>query len=240
MDENQVLEIIKTTSNLPLVKINREEFLTSEFGDTYSSILKDILDKGPYNAGVPLDVIDKKVKSSINLETTKATAISFAAGIPGGFAMVGTIPADITQFMGHSMRIVQKLVYLSGMPGFSSINDMTDEDAYLVLVYLGIMFGSGSAITALNQVAKHIGNHALKTLPKIALTKTVGYPALKQLLKFVGVKLTKDTFAKGVSKVVPILGGIASGGITLASIKIMSNRLYKELAKSRFDNSNGV
>lgn len=25
--------------------------------------------------------------------------------------MIGTIPADITQFMGHPLRIVQKLIY---------------------------------------------------------------------------------------------------------------------------------
>ena len=47
---------------------------------------------------------------SINYELNKVTAISAAAGIPGGFTMVGTIPADITQYMGHLLRIAQKLI----------------------------------------------------------------------------------------------------------------------------------
>lgn len=50
--------------------------------------------------------------------------------------MIGTIPADLTQFMGHSLRIVQKLAYLSGMPGFSSVDDMTDDEANMVLIYI--------------------------------------------------------------------------------------------------------
>ena len=48
----------------------------------------------------------------------------------------------------------------------------------------------------------------------------------------IGVKVTKDSFAKGISKAVPILGGIVSGGITYASMKPMGNRLSKVLSES--------
>lgn len=129
IEPEQVLSIIKTVSNIPTVKINREKYLRKEFSNDYSDIMDDILDKGPFSAGVPKEYIEKKAKAAINLEVTKATAISFAAGLPGGLAMIGTIPADLTQFMGHSLRIVQKLAYLSGMPGFSSVDDMTDDEA---------------------------------------------------------------------------------------------------------------
>lgn len=129
IEPEQVLSIIKTVSNIPTVKINREKYLIKEFSNDYSDIMNDILDKGPFSAVVPKEFIEKKAKDAINFEVTKATAISFAAGLPGGLAMIGTIPADLTQFMGHSLRIVQKLAYLSGMPGFSSVDDMTDDEA---------------------------------------------------------------------------------------------------------------
>ena len=48
----------------------------------------------------------------------------------------------------------------------------------------------------------------------------------------IGVKVTKDSFAKGISKAVPILGGIVSGGITYVSMKPMGNRLSKVLSES--------
>lgn len=237
MDENQILSVVKTVSGLSLVKIEREKFLSKEFGVEYSSILTDILTKGPYDAGIPLKVIRKKAKAAINFETSKASILSFMSGLPGGFAMLGTIPADLAQFMGHALRIVQKIAYLSGMPSFSSIDEMTDEEANMAIIYLGIMFGSGSASAILNEVCKKIGANALTKLPQVALTKVVGYQALKKLLKYVGIKLAKDTSIKGISKTIPIIGGIASGGVTFVSLKIVSNRLYEELAKIKLNNS---
>lgn len=237
IEPEQVLSIIKTVSNIPTVKINREKYLRKEFSNDYSYIMNDILDKGPFSAGVPKEFIEKKAKAAINFEVTKATAISFAAGLPGGLAMIGTIPADLTQFMGHSLRIVQKLAYLSGMHGFSSVDDMTDDEANMVLIYIGVMFVEANAVVALHQIAKHLAGVALKQIPKIALTRVVGYQTIKSLLRIVGVKLTKDLAAKSISKAIPILGGFASGGLTLATLKIMSNRLYKKLAEVRFKNN---
>ena len=99
------------------------------------------------------------------------------------------------------------------------------------------MFGEANAVLALHQIAKHLANVALKQIPKIVLTKVVGYQTIKSLLRIVGVKLTKDLAAKSISKAIPILGGFASGGLTLATLKIMSNRLYEKLAEVRFKNN---
>lgn len=199
--------------------------------------MNDILDKGPFSAGVPKEFIEKKAKAAINFEVTKVTAISFAAGLPGGLAMIGTIPADLTQYMGYSLRIVQKLTYLSGMPGFSSVDDMTDDEANMVLIYIGVIFGEANAVAALHHIAKHLASVALKRIPKIALTRVVGYHTIKSLLRIVGVKLTRDLTAKSISKAIPILGGFASGGLTLVTFKIMSNRLYEKLAEVRFNDN---
>ncbi|WP_157153263.1 hypothetical protein [Brachyspira murdochii] len=232
IEAEQVLSLIKTTSNLPAVKVDRKYYLLKEFSRDYSHIMNDIINKGPYDAGVPVEVIESKAKAAINFETNKATAVSFAAGIPGGFAMIGTIPADLTQFMGHTLRIAQKL----GMIGFSDADDMTDDEANMVLIYLGVMFGESQAVIALKTVAQHLAGLALKQLPKMALTKIIGWPTIKALLKLVGIKLTKDVAAKTAAKVIPILGGVALGGLTFASLKVMSNRLYDKLAESRFNN----
>lgn len=43
--------------------------------------------------------------------------------------------------------------------------------------------------------------------------------------------MTKDIFAKGVGKVIPILGGAISGGLTLATFKPMSHKLQKHLSE---------
>ncbi|WP_300743445.1 hypothetical protein [uncultured Brachyspira sp.] len=67
----QVLSLIKTTSNLPLVKVNREEYLAAEFAPLYPKLVEEILEKGPYEAGVPLEVIEKKAKAALIMKQEK-------------------------------------------------------------------------------------------------------------------------------------------------------------------------
>lgn len=46
-----------------------------------------------------------------------------------------------------------------------------------------------------------------------------------------GIKITKEIFANGVSKVVPVVGGVISGSLTFASFKPMAVKLKKHLSK---------
>ena len=68
-----------------------------------------------------------------NYETTKVSTLSFVAGLPGGIAMVGTIPADLTQYLGHIFRIVQKLAYLYGWEAFYSEEGYMDDGTANIL-----------------------------------------------------------------------------------------------------------
>ena len=73
---------------------------------------------------------------------------------------------------------------------------------------------------------------ALKKIPQKALTKTLYYPVIKRVLAIFGTKLTKNTFAKGISKAVPVVGGVFSGGINYVSMKPMATKLKIELGKN--------
>ncbi|MEM5773680.1 MAG: zinc ribbon domain-containing protein, partial [Anaerolineaceae bacterium] len=64
-----------------------------------------------------------------------------------------------------------------------------------------------------------------------ALTKTWYYPIVKKIAAMLGQKIVKESFAKGVSKAVPVLGGAISGGLTFATFKPMAHRLQKHLSK---------
>lgn len=46
--------------------------------------------------------------------------------------------------------------------------------------------------------------------------------------------MTKEVFAKGVSKAVPIIGGVVSGGITFATLRPMGMRLVDTLEEAHF------
>ena len=47
---------------------------------------------------------------------SKAAAVSFLAGIPGGLTLPATIPADLGQYYWHVVQLAQKLAYLYGWP----------------------------------------------------------------------------------------------------------------------------
>ena len=92
------------------------------------------------------------------------------------------------------------------------------------------MMGVGGAASSLSMFAKQIARPAIqKQIAKQALTKTVWYPVVKKTLAVVGVKVTKDSFAKTVTKVVPVAGGVISGGMTFVALKGQSARLRKHL-----------
>jgi hypothetical protein len=63
-----------------------------------------------------------------------------------------------------------------------------------------------------------------------ALTKGTIYPIVHKIASAIGVKMTKAVFTKGVGKIIPVVGAVASGGITYALFKPMSLKLKKYLA----------
>ncbi len=66
----------------------------------------------------------------------------------------------------------------------------------------------------------------------MALTKTFWYPIVKKIASWLGVKLTKDSMGKAVSKVIPLIGAAVSGTLTYATFKPMANKLKKELSQT--------
>lgn len=108
------VEFLKTVLRLRGVRIDRAQFLTSELqkrGIAITDIARAVEDN-PASAGVHMEVLDDIVSSSIALETRKSSALSFAAGLPGGLAMFGTVPADVTQYYVHAFRVMQKIAYV--------------------------------------------------------------------------------------------------------------------------------
>ena len=136
-------DIIQQAMKLPIVKVNREKFLHKELIRYYSEDVVNIaIKKNPAYAGIEKERIHEISKQVINYETNKVSAISFVAGMPGGFAMAATVPADIAQYFGYMIRVMQKLAYLYGFEDFE-LNEETisDETLNQIVVFLGVMFG---------------------------------------------------------------------------------------------------
>ena len=230
-EESLALNVINESLKLPFVRVNRKEFLVKTFGNDVADI-SNLIEQGP-TAFFSKNELDKKAQNRINSITAQSSAISFATGLPGGIAMAATIPADVAQFYGYSLKLAQEISYIYGFDDIWTGQGELSEDAKNTLIlYLGIMLGVSSAGSAARILSTKLSAQALKKLPQKALTKTVYYPIIKKVLAIFGTKLTKATFAKGVSKVIPVLGGAISGGLNYVSMKPMANRLKVELGQS--------
>ena len=175
--------------------------------------------------------MDDVAKRAISFETKKSSALSFAAGLPGGVAMLGTVPADVTQYYVHAFRVMQKLAYAYGWQSFlEDCSETDDETLGLMGAFLGVMLGIAGANGALTSFAATVARPAVqRTIASQALTKGTVYPVVKQVMRAIGVHVTKQGFAKTVSKVVPVVGGVVSGGLTFASLTVGSRKLMKQL-----------
>lgn len=231
--EKFAIEFLTRVIRLRGVRIDREHFLRAELhrrGIGTKTIDRAVAEN-PAAAGIEPDMLDRIASEVVEFETRKSTAMSFAAGLPGGFAMVGTIPGDITQFYIHAFRIMQKVAYVYGWREFlSDTDDIDDETLGKLTAFLGVMMGVGGASATVTNFAANIARPAIqRQIAGVALTKTAWYSPMKQVLRVIGVKLTKDSFAKAVTKAVPVAGGVISGGLTYTTLRIQSGRLIKHL-----------
>ena len=227
--------IVGASLAMPGAKVDRESFLRSQLmGYCEEEQIAKAIKDSPANAGISPELIDKLADACIKWQRYKASAISFATGIPGGWAMAGTLPADLVQFYWHAIVLAQQLAYLYGWPSILEDGEVDEETKLKITLLVGAMLGAAEAQKAIAEIAKRISEQMVRRLPRIALTKTAFYPVIKQIGRWIGINITKNTFARGAARIVPILGGFISGGLTSYMIKKMANRLKDHLKKTIF------
>lgn len=230
-NERLALKVLNESLKLPFIKIDRSEFLIKTFGEQVDDIQK-LIDEGP-QVFFSKEELDESAKKVINSNVLQSSSLSFASGLPGGFAMAATIPGDIAQFYGYSLKLAQEISYIYGYKNmWSEQGELTEDAKNTLILYLGVMLGVTSAGASVRILSNKLALQALKKIPQKALTKTMYYPIIKKVMAIFGAKLTKATFAKGVSKVIPVVGGVLSGSMNYLSLKPMANKLKDELGKS--------
>lgn len=233
----QAEDIIQQAVKLPLVRVNREKFLHKELVKYYpEETVQLAIERNPAYAGIDRKRVNEIARHVINYETNKVSAISFAAGLPGGFAMAATIPADIVQYFGFLIRTMQKLAYLYGFSDFElNEEEVSDETMNQIMIFLGVMFGVQGANAGVKKVAEAAAQKISRSLAQKALTKGTVYPIVKKIAQAVGIRMTKQIFAESVSKVVPVIGGVVTGGLSYVTFKPCAKKLqssFKDLPLS--------
>lgn len=120
-------DALTAAMKIPLAKVSRDKFLRKELIKYYpEEVVQLAIDKNPAYAGIPRWSVNKIAKEVISYETNKVSGLSFFAGLPGGVAMIGTIPADFAQYFGFMLRVMQNwLIYMALM----NLNSMRSRSA---------------------------------------------------------------------------------------------------------------
>ena len=226
--------VIKKASQLPLVKVDREQFLRKEFGD--SPYIEKIISDGPQTV-FSVDSLEKKANQIIKGSTKKTTVSSFFAGLPSNpAAALASAGIDITQYYGFAINLAQKISYIYGAKDFGNLSS-EDAEADITII-LGTMLGVDSARIALGNQVGVSGVKIGKRIAALPLTKTAWYPVLKRILKKIGIDITKKTVEKTIANSFSVAGAAISGGITWASFRPLGRRLsnvYVDILNGKYD-----
>lgn len=227
--------IMGAAMSLPGAKVERTAFLKSQLSSYCDERqVSAAIETRPIEAGIPPELIDKLADACIKSHVIKASSISFATGLPGGWAIAGTIPADLTQFYWHAIVLSQKLAYLYGWPDILEEGEADEETKLRITLLIAAMMGVQGANKLLTEVAERFAGEVIRRLPRQALTKTAWYPLIKQMGRWIGISVTKGTFARGVARVIPIAGGIFSAGFTAVTMRTMAHRLKSHLSELKY------
>lgn len=249
IDENgngeiDIEDIIIKGLKTPGIRINRADFLRKElFKNFPDETVESAVNFNPAYAKISPEEIDKIADEVIKFERNCVSGISTALGVPGGVAMVATIPADIAQYYGYMLRTVQKLMYLYGFPEIDTSekgHSFDSETMNILIICLGVMYGVNGANNALKAMARALANGVEKQLLNKALTKGAVYPIVKSVAKWFGVKMTKQVFAGFFKKAIPVAGGVIGGGLTYFSFKPCCEKLRENLKDTSLSNPNHV
>lgn len=223
--------VLRSAVSLPGSRVDRGAFLRKELSRRFDDeTVARAIETTPAKAGIPSSAVEALARACISRHRAGVSAASFGAGLPGGWWMAGTIPADVSQFLWHVLVILQKLAYLHGWPELFEGESGPDEETLLVLtVFVGTMLGAGTAGKLLGEIAEHVVAQVVTRLPKQALTRWGIYQLAKGVATWLGMRLTRQGFARGVAMAVPVLGGVISGAVTWLTFSAMSERLRRHL-----------
>src|SRR5256885_12324741 len=167
--------VLRTALLLPGAKVDRKAFLQRALSKHVTEkVLQSAIDTSPAKAGVSKNTIRRIATASIKWHRAGVSSVSFASGLPGGWWIAGTVPADMTQFFWHSLVILQKVAYLYGWPELFSEDselELDDETLLILTVFIGVMLGAESAAKVLSDIAERAAAPGLNRLPRGTLTK---------------------------------------------------------------------
>lgn len=219
----------------PGVRVDRESFLINLTSKRVTSPedQERLLTDGPGAFYTEAELLEMGRKAVLRINA-QSSGIAVLTGLPGGpIGIASGITVDTAQMLAYSIRLAQELAFIWGYSIFDDEDgeELDAADIEKLLLFVGAMFSVDGAAAGIRISSRALANQAARKLPRAALTRFAFYRITKKVLAVFGVKVTRGSFAKGVSKAIPVLGGVISGGLNYAAMRAGGHKLNAELAK---------
>jgi hypothetical protein len=228
--------LLRASLRIPGARVDRESFLRSQLKPRFDdATVEKAITTRPALAGITEDEINEMAKGCIGKHVIEVSGISFLAGLPGGWWAAGAIPADLAQFFWHAIVVCQKVAYLYGWPSLLEKKYGSDDENTLRLtLFIGVMMGAAGAPGVVKRLSERFSMNVENRLPRAALARAGIYNLAKQVGKWIGIHITRGSFSRVLAKIIPVLGGVISAGISAGLMIPMANRLKAHLMTLRF------
>ena len=153
--------------------------------------------------------LEQQVNSLIKWQTAKAGTSGFITGLGGAITMPLTVPANIASVIYIQIRMIAAIAYMGG--------HNIHSDRVKSLVYICM-----------------VGNGAKELLKDLSIKS--GERLVSKIIEKVSIKLAGkvgEKSATAVSKAIPVVGGVVSGGYD-----IVTTRIVGKIAKKIFIENN--
>ena len=226
-------EVLAQAIRLPGTGVSRAVYLAEVVSRKHPRLVQRAIETTPARAGLTDREIERIAKRSLGKDGRRTTALSFAAGIPGGVAGAVTIPADLVQFYGYLIRAIQKLTYLYGWRDLAFVDPAQTDvaTAAALVIMLGVMAGVEQANTALARLARLRASGADDMRLRTALAARAMQDEVNQISTEFTLRMANRLTGQVAGKAIPLVGGIVSGVITGSGFDEMAKRLLRELKR---------
>ena len=235
--KRQVEEFLIRAAGLPGIRVDRVKFLHNLLKKNYPDETWTAIGSTPAEAGLSPETLDKLADQVIRTETAGLCGISAATGIPKGWLILISLPADIAQYYAHMLRLVQKLDYIYGHRELSFENGKaTEETRQRLLLLTGVMYGQtdakGTISTISNAVSAKVQSKANGKMKKKVLTAK----PLQKATEFINEKVPFGKLITSTeAKYLPIGKMLASGVVSYTAFRNMAKRLKWYLSSTEED-----
>jgi hypothetical protein len=220
---------------LPMARVNREKFIQRLSTRELKGMNVQVALKKSPNSAYSQQAINKAAKKIIAKHALWVTLISAISAIPTGWMMIPFFIIDIIQFQIHVFAVSQKLLYLyedeEKLTEYSS-----DTATQLMILMTTIMIGKQQFTRMLKSATGVVTKQVIQRFTIKALTQFSILNIVRQVAKWFGIVLTKETLLEGIDVAIIIICAIISGLISLWLFKPMANNLMKYLKEENREN----